>query len=134
MENNKKIKNDVIFIVAIVLIIGAIWGLTLLFRTEGGAVEVKVNGVVYGTYSLDKDQTVNIVTGENGEYYNILVIEGGKAYVSDANCPGADTYFHKCTNKKPISYNGESILCKEHMLVIAVVGNENDDGGLDIVS
>lgn len=129
VENKKKIKNDIIFIVAVLVIIGLAAGAMYLFREEGGAVEVKVDGKLYGTYSLLKNQTIEIISGENGEFYNILVIEGGKAYVSEANCPGADTYFNKCTNKKPIHYRGESILCKEHGVVIAIVGGK--EGGPD---
>ena len=125
MENKKKAKNDIIFIVAVVLLIGLAAGAMLLFRQEGGAVEVKVNGKLYGTYSLSKDQVIEIRSGDD---YNILVIENGKAYVREANCPGADTYYHKCTNKKPISYKGESILCKEHGVVIAIVGGKEGEG------
>lgn len=128
-ENKKKVKNDIIFIVAVVLLIGLAAGAMLLFREEGGAVEVKVDGKLYGTYSLSKDQTIQIISGKNGEFYNVLVIEGGKAYVKEANCPGADTYYNKCTNKKPIHYTGESILCKEHGVVIAIIGGE--EGGPD---
>ena len=124
-ENKKKIKNDIIFIVAVVLLIGLAAGAMLLFREEGGAVEVKVDGKLYGTYSLSKDQVIEIRSGDD---YNILVIENGKAYVREANCPGADTYYHKCTNKKPISYKGESILCKEHGVVIAIVGGKEGEG------
>lgn len=125
MENKKKAKNDIIFIVAVVLLIGLAAGAMLLFREEGGAVEVKVGGKLYGTYSLSKDQVIEIRSGDD---YNILVIENGKAYVREANCPGADTYYHKCTNKKPISYKGESILCKEHGVVIAIVGGKEGEG------
>lgn len=125
MENKKKAKNDIIFIVAVVLLIGLAAGAMLLFREEGGAVEVKVNGKLYGTYSLSKDQVIEIRSGDD---YNILVIENGKAYVREANCPGADTYYHKCTNKKPISYKGESILCKEHGVVIAIIGGKEGEG------
>jgi len=125
VENKKKAKNDIIFIVAVVLLIGLAAGAMLLFRQEGGAVEVKVNGKLYGTYSLSKDQVIEIRSGDD---YNILVIENGKAYVREANCPGADTYYHKCTNKKPISYKGESILCKEHGVVIAIVGGKEGEG------
>ncbi len=128
-ENKKKVKNDIIFIVAVLVIIGLGAGAMYLFREEGGAVEVKIDGKLYGTYSLSNDQTIEIISGENGESYNILVIEGGKAYVSEANCPGADTYYHKCTNKKPIHYKGESILCQEHGVSIEIVGGE--EGGPD---
>ena len=125
MENKKKIKIDIIFIAAVVLLIGLAAGAMLLFREEGGAVEVKIDGKIYGTYSLSKDQVIEIRSGDD---YNILVIEGGKAYVREANCPGADTNYNKCTNKKPISYRGESILCKEHGVVIAIIGGKEGEG------
>lgn len=123
-ENKKKIKNDIIFIAAVVLIIGVIAGIMFLFREEGASVEVSVDGKLYGTYSLSKNQTIEI---RSGDKYNILVIENGKAYVSEANCPHGDTYYNKCTNKKPISYTGESILCKEHRVVIEIKGDEVKD-------
>ncbi len=137
MEKNsaqsKKRRNDVIFIVAAVLLIGILAGAMLLFREEGAVVEVTVDGKLYGTYSLAVDTTVEIRSGKNGEYYNILVIKGGKAYVSDANCPGVLAHL-KCTNQDPISYTGESIICEEHKVVVAVKGGQANDGGLDIIS
>ena len=132
-ENRKKIKNDIIFVLALVLLIAIGALVMVLTREEGASVRVTLSGEIYGEYPLDTDRTVEIISGENGEYYNILVIEGGKAYVSEANCPGADTYFHKCTNKDPIKYTGESILCKEHFLVIEIIGGEGNEGP-DIVS
>ncbi len=123
--NSRKIKNDIILVVLLLVVI-AIFGLVMLLtREEGQSVEVKVYGSVYGTYPLNEDRVVEIRSGDD---YNILVIEDGKAYVREANCPGADTYYHKCTNKKPISYRGESILCKEHGVVIAIIGGEEGEG------
>ena len=136
MEKNngksKKIKNDIIFIASAVLVIGILVGAMLLFRDEGSLVEVTVNGKLYGTYSLDINQTVEIRTGKNDENYNILVIKDGKAYVSEANCPGVLAHL-KCTNQDPISYTGQSIICEEHMVVIAIKGGELK-GSPDIIS
>lgn len=133
MTQPQKKRNDVIFIIAAVLIIGILAGAMLLFREEGAVVEVTVNGNLYGTYSLFVDNTVEIITGNNGEYYNILVIKDGSAYVSDANCPGVLAHL-KCTNQDPISYTGESIICEEHGVVVAIKGGKANDSGIDIVS
>ena len=136
MENiinkSKKKRNDMIFIVAVLVILGVIAGAMLLFRTEGAVVEVSVDGKFYGEYSLSVNQTVEIRTGKNGEDFNILVIEDGKAYVSDANCPGVLAHL-KCTNQDPISYTGESIICEEHKVVVAIKGGEASEGP-DIIS
>ncbi len=131
-ENKKKIKNDIIFIVAVILILGIVVGATFLFREEGATVVVSVDGKVYGTYSLDENQTVEIKSGKNNESYNVLVIENGTAYVREANCPGVLAHL-KCTNQKPIHYTGQSIICREHRVVIEIKGGE-EQSGPDIIS
>ena len=47
-------------------------------------VVIKVDGEVYGRYSLDEDQVVEI---EEGDFYNRVRIEDGKAYMEEADCP-----------------------------------------------
>ena len=132
VESQKK-RNDVTFIVAAILIIGILAGAMLLFRDKGAEVVVTVNGNLYGTYSLQVDQTVEIRTGENDENYNVLVIKGGSVYVSDANCPGVLAHL-KCTNQNPISYTGESIICEDHAVVISINGGKHNNSGIDIIS
>ena len=72
VEKKKKIRNDIIFIAALLLVLTAIGACLLIFKKDGNIVEVTVDGELYGAYSLDKNQTIEIKT-ENG--YNILVIE-----------------------------------------------------------
>lgn len=117
MQDKKK-RNDLILlgaIVAAVLILGA--GL-LLFRTEGDCVVVTVNGELYGSYPLAKDAVIDIVTGKDGEQINRLVIEDGKAYVAYSNCDAI--HGEACTKKKPVMYDGESIICRPHLVVIEI--------------
>ena len=49
---NIKIKNDIIFIGVLLLIFALAGGVLLLFREEGSSVEVKIDGELYGVYSL----------------------------------------------------------------------------------
>ena len=117
MQDKKK-RNDLILlgaIVAAVLILGA--GL-LLLRTEGDCVVVTVNGELYGSYPLAKDAVIDIVTGKDGEQINRLVIEAGKAYVAYSNCDAI--HGEACTKKKPVMYDGESIICRPHLIVIEI--------------
>ena len=115
---NKKIRNDLILVGALVCVLLLVGGGLLLFRSEGDVVVVSVNGEEYATYPLGKDTVVDIRTGENGEQFNRLVIKDGKAYVEDANCPGGKG--DRCTVHAPISYDWESIICAPHEIVIAV--------------
>lgn len=125
--NARKIKNDIIFVLVLLLVIAMIGLVMLLTREEGTIVEVTVGGELYGIFSLNEEQRVEIITGEDGEYINILVIKDGKAYVESANCPRQDCVLHR-----PISFTGESILCKNHK--VAIIINSEDEPQIDIVS
>ena len=126
IKNNKKIKNDIIFIAALLLVLAILGGCLLLFREEGRTVKVTVDGQLYGTYSLDQNQTVEIKT-ENG--CNILVIENGTAKISEATCPDG-----VCSSHRPIRFSNSSIICLPNKVVVAINGEEKENGGLDIVS
>ena len=120
----RKFRNDLIFIAALLLIV-ALAGLAIYFlRGEGNAVTVTVDGRHFGTYSLSTDRTVEIRTGEDGEELNLLIIRGGKAYVETATCPDGI-----CADHKPVSREGESIVCLPHKVVITVTtgGEEGPD-------
>ena len=113
-------KNDVIFIVILLLAVSLL-GLGLwLFRTEGDTVTLTVDGELMGTYSLAQNRTVEIVTGEQNDRYNVLVIRNGEAYVAEASCPDGI-----CAAHRPISRRGESIVCLPHRVVITVRTSEN---------
>ncbi len=120
----RRLKNDIIFIAALVLI-SALVGLGFyLFRSGGDTVSVTVDGVLYGEYSLGDDRTVEIFS-EGG--YNILVIENGKAHVESASCPDGI-----CAAHKPISRDGESIVCLPNKVVITA--SARDNSAPDIIS
>ena len=95
-----------------------------LFRSGGDTVSVTVDGVLYGEYSLGDDRTVEIFS-EGG--YNILVIENGKAHVESASCPDGI-----CAAHKPISRDGESIVCLPNKVVITA--SARDNSAPDIIS
>lgn len=111
----RKRRNDWIFIVSLLLLV-SLAGLAFFFlRGEGDTVTVTVNGEVYGTYPLDEEIAVEIQTGAEGENRNLLIIRDGKAHVETATCPDGI-----CAAHKPISREGESIVCLPHRVVITV--------------
>lgn len=111
----RKHKNDIIFIAALLAVVIAVGLIYLFCRAEGDKVTVTVDGKPFGTYSLAEDRTVEIRTGEGGEELNLLVIENGEASVVEASCPDGI-----CAAHKPISREGESIVCLPHRVVITV--------------
>ena len=119
---NRKHRNDVIFIAVLLLIVALIGAAFFFLRGEGDTVTVSVDGKHYGTYPLHTDLTLSIRTGENGEEENLLVIRDGKAYVESATCPDGI-----CADHKPISREGESIVCLPHRVVITVQTSDGEE-------
>ena len=97
--------------------------LWFLLRQDGGTVIVEQNGQETARYALSEDRTVRI-EGEGG--YNLLVIEGGEVYLSEADCPT-----QLCMKTGKIRYAGQSIVCLPHKLAVRIKGGAS---GLDAVT
>ena len=85
---------------------------------EGNRIQVILDGKIYGTYSLGKNQVIEI---EEGSFYNKIRVEDGKAYMEEANCP--DGY---CEEQGKISRHTQTIVCLPHKLVVEVLEADND--------
>lgn len=85
---------------------------------EGNRIQVILDGKIYGTYSLEKNQVIEI---EEGSFYNKIRVEDGKAYMEEANCP--DGY---CEEQGKISKHTQTIVCLPHKLVVEVLEADND--------
>ena len=120
-----RLRNDIIFIAVLLIVVSAIGLSYFFFRGEGDTVEVSLGGKECGSYSLNEDRTVEIKS-ERG--YNILVIKDGEAYVSEASCPDGI-----CSAHKPVSRDGESIICLPNEVVISVSAKDSENTP-DIVS
>ena len=83
----------------------------------GEAVAIIIDGKETATYSLSQDREVVIETPDGG--INILRIEGGEAYILDANCPDGI-----CAGHAPIHKTNETIVCLPHKLVVKVVSKD----------
>ncbi len=75
---------------------------------------VSVGGEVICEYSLSTDGEYALNGGTN-----ILVIEGGEAYIRWADCPK-----QFCVNQGRISRTGQRITCLENRVIVEVVGGE----------
>ena len=113
-EANKrsKAKNDIIFIAVLLALVLAVGAFFVFSRGEGDTVTVTIGGKLYGEYPLSQDRVVEI---KNGDALNTLIIEGGRARVEHASCPDGI-----CVAHKPISRDGESIICLPNEVVVTV--------------
>ena len=105
-------------IIAGVLLLAAL-ALFFLMRSRqardtgsGAQAVVTVDGQEVGRYPLRKSGTFPLNGGSN-----ILVVENGEAWVSDADCPDK-----VCMGMGKISRNGEFIACLPNRLLIVVEG------------
>lgn len=71
--------------------------------------------------SAFKDDTIEIKNGD-GDVTNTLVIKGGVADMTSADCPD-----HLCVKQKAISKEGESIICLPNKVVVTVKSDMKSD-------
>ena len=121
MPAKKHRKNDIILIAALLVAAGAVLLVLRLTRTAGGTVKVAVDGRVVAQLPLGVDCT-RVFESERGS--NTVVIREGGVSVTESDCPDKI-----CVNQGVIRYNGESIVCLPHKLVVTVVGGPSS--GLD---
>lgn len=83
-------------------------------RVSGAEAVVSVDGEEIGRYPLNVPGTFPLNGGSN-----VLVIENGEAWVSEANCPDK-----VCMYMGKISREGEFIACLPNRLIVTVEGGE----------
>ena len=79
----------------------------LIPHKDYGSITITVNGELYGTYSLDKDQVIQI--GDT----NVCEIKDGKVKMTQANCPD-----HLCMKQPAVGSSGGYIVCLPNKIVI----------------
>lgn len=121
-------KNDVILGGGMLIVALVLFLVMYLTRNEAGnQIQITVDGTVYGTYSLEKDQVIEV---KEKDFYNRIRIQDGAAYMEEANCP--DGY---CEEQGKISGRTQTIVCLPHKLVVEVLdadGLENDSTSEDV--
>lgn len=114
-------KKDILLAGSILLIALVMFAaMQIIGEKKGDQVQITVDGEVYGTYPLEKDQTIEVT---EGEFHNVIRIEDGQAYMQEADCP--DGY---CKEQGRISGQKQTIVCLPHKLVVEVI-RQKDTGG-----
>ena len=101
-------KKEFIFIGSALGLALLLWGGMYLMRKDDyGSVRITVDGKEYGSYSLAKDQVINI--GNT----NVCEIKDGKVKMTEASCPD-----HLCIKQKAVGNHGGTIVCLPNKIVI----------------
>ena len=127
-EKKKSLGKREIVLLGAVLAVALVFYLVNQIRYSAPAAFVEISIVdenssrtVLENFSLAENLEYTITTepmnAEEPDGINQLVIQDGKAWISEANCPN-----HDCVKKGKISQNGEMLVCIPHRLTISIVG------------
>ncbi|MDO5303774.1 MAG: NusG domain II-containing protein [Clostridia bacterium] len=116
-------KADIILFFVLVILSSIITAVAFGGAEKGSTVEVTVDGKLYGTYSLDKDQTIEI---KQDKATNKITIKDGQVQMSDSTCKN-----QICVEAGAICETNQSIVCLPNKVMIEIVGGE---GGFDAVA
>lgn len=105
-------KNDIILLCSVIAASALLFAVFFILSSDNKEIAVvTVDGEEYARLSLDNDTELVIET----EYgVNILVIENGKVYISDADCPDKTCVKTGCADSM------KSIVCLPHRLTVTV--------------
>jgi hypothetical protein len=112
-------KADIVLVLALLLVAAAAGLFMLVVRDAGAEAVVVQDGKEILRLPLNED-TEEVIT--RGEDSNTVVIRGGTARVTEANCPDKT-----CVHTGEIRYEGQTIVCLPHKLVVKIEGGETSD-------
>ena len=120
-------KNDWVLIFLVIFLGLFSYGIVSIIQiqsTKEPQAVITQDGKLQGTYPLSENQTIYIPSKENP--INSFRIENGTIYMLQANCPDKI-----CVHHKPISKNGETIVCLPNKVIVVIKnGAEREvDGG-----
>ena len=119
-------KKEFIFI-SVLLVVSVLLCVYVYVVPHGkyGSIQITVDGELYGTYSLDKDQVIQI--GNT----NVCEIKDGQVKMTEADCPD-----HLCMKQPAVGGAGGYIVCLPNRVVIQGEGDsdsQDSQGGFDAV-
>ena len=106
-------KKSVLFIVGAILASALLFGVYFLSSMKGEQVVITVHGKEYGTYDLNKNQTIRVdIDGD----YNVIEIKDGTVDVTESNCDN-----QICVMDYPISKDTPGVIvCLPHDLIVEI--------------
>ena len=109
-------KADIVLVLVLLLVAAAAGIFMLAVRDTGGEAVVLRDGQEVLRLPLSEDAEEVITEGEDS---NTVVIRDGTASVTQANCPDK-----VCVHTGEIRYEGQTIVCLPHELVVKIEGGE----------
>ena len=115
-------KADILLAAALILLCAAACWYVWSEGSRGAFAEVSVNGELYGSYPLDRDDEISI---DSGYGHNNLTIRDGKALMTEASCP--DGYcLSQHRREGGIDSSNQTIICLPNRVSVTVKTGDND--------
>ena len=108
-----KLRNDLILLIAIVLIATVLIFVENCRKSAGSTVIITLNGSTYAEASLPANVEIDV------DGLLTVVIEDGEVWVIDSTCPDG-----LCEGMGRISRSGESIVCLPNGIVVKITSDE----------
>ena len=115
----KHLKNDILLIIAVLLLAGLLQAVLSAAKTAGDVAVVSVDGVIVAELPLNEDRELRLTPQEGTA--NTIIVQNGCVCVREADCPD-----QICVRQGKIQYAGESIVCLPHKLVVTIQGKSGD--------
>lgn len=110
---------DILAILTVAAMIVFSWLLLIPEKNNDEAiVEIYRDGELLVRMPIEDDGEYTVV----GEYTNRILIEGGRAYMAESDCPGGD-----CLHSGSISSIGRSIVCLPNRVEVRINGAPESD-------
>ena len=117
-------KADIVLFIVILVLGLAVTAFSFFLGDSGTYVDVTVEGDLYGTYDLGKDQ---VITVKQDSHTNKIIIKDKKVQMSFSDCHGQD-----CVHHKAISKTNQQITCLPNKVMVTIRGSK--EGGYDVIS
>lgn len=103
--------------IAIGLVLALVLGVGALFLPDSSLQEAVVQIYQDGKLLRELPLTAQEIIEISGRYHNTVVLDEGRAAITQSDCPGAD-----CVHSGWISQPGRSIVCLPNGLELRIVG------------
>ena len=107
----------VLFVILILIGLGLSWW-SAASAVYGQKAVITVDGQLYGTYSLDENQTIEV--GQDG-HLNKITIKDATVQMSYSDCKN-----QVCVKDGKISRTNQSIVCLPNKVMVEITGGEED--------
>lgn len=118
-------KADIVLFVALIAL-GIFLSVSVFRGSSGSSVRITVDGKLYGTYPLGRNDTITI---RQDGHENIITIRDDAVFMEYSDCKN-----QICVDTGKISKTNQSIVCLPNRVAVTITGDGGGGDGVDAIS